>query len=221
MLFENSQDDFELNLPSNITKVGIKISGGADSAIVAYMLAKYVAEERPDITIIPISLNSIGKHYQQMFASKVLNKITEITGVRFGQHFFKTISAKTSEIYVNNQNEFVWQLYKHNIMQTHFVGITANPDPKDAPELYIDLKRLPSDDRSKTKEKRPHLLEGSFRPLINIDKRGVAEHYTRLGVMDKIFPLTRSCEAYTEDFSKHCEQCWFCQERKWGFGRFV
>ena len=46
MLFENSQDNWEIDLPSNITNIGLKISGGADSAIVCYMLAKYVMEER-------------------------------------------------------------------------------------------------------------------------------------------------------------------------------
>jgi 7-cyano-7-deazaguanine synthase in queuosine biosynthesis len=35
----------------------------------------------------------------------------------------------------------------------------------------------------------------------------------------KIFPITRSCESWTNDFSKHCGECWWCKEREWGFGR--
>ena len=58
MKFKNSQDDWEINLPSHVTDIGLKISGGADSAIVAYMLAKYVSEERPDINIHPVTLCS-------------------------------------------------------------------------------------------------------------------------------------------------------------------
>ena len=49
----------------------------------------------------------------------------------------------------------------------------------------------------------------SFKPLVNIDKKGVAELYEILGVTDTLFPLTRSCEDFTDDFSKHCEECWF------------
>jgi len=57
--------------------------------------------------------------------------------------------------------------------------------------------------------------------LINVDKKGVHEHYVRLGVLEELFPLTRSCEIHTTDFSEHCGECWFCKERLWGFGRYV
>ena len=36
-------------------------------------------------------------------------------------------------------------------------------------------------------------------PLANIDKKGVAELYNTLGVMDTLFPITRSCEAWAKD----------------------
>ena len=54
MLFKNSQDDYKMSIDSSITRIGLKISGGADSALVAYMLAKYSEAERPDLKIYPI-----------------------------------------------------------------------------------------------------------------------------------------------------------------------
>ena len=93
-----------------------------------------------------------------------------------------------------------------------------------APELYDGAHVLPGSygpndtDRSKSTQKK----DNTFRPLINVDKKGVAEHYSRLGVLEDLFPLTRSCEednVYT--FEEHCGDCWFCRERKWGFGRLV
>ena len=54
MIFKNSQQDIILNEGDAIKVVGLKVSGGADSALVAYMLSKYVVEERPDIKIIPV-----------------------------------------------------------------------------------------------------------------------------------------------------------------------
>lgn len=219
MVFENSQDLITFHLPMKYRKVGVKISGGADSALVTYMLAKYVSENRPDIEIIPISLNAKGKHYQQQFASKVLNKISELTEVIFGQHYYITIDASTSELYVKGQVDFVDLLYEQNIIQCHFIGITANPSIEEAPHLFEPNKGMPSDDRTKLLQKRPFVHIGARRPLINIDKKGVAELYNKLGIMDSIFPLTRSCEAITEDFSHHCGKCWFCEERLWGFGR--
>jgi len=219
MVFDNSQDQIIFDIPTRYSKVGVKISGGADSALVTYMLARYVSEIRTDIKIIPISLNAKGKHYQQLFASKVLNKISELTGVVFGKHYYTTIDASTSEAYVNGQEKFVDSLYSQRIMHCHLAGITANPDIKEAPHLFGPNKGLPSDDRTKLPQKRQQLERTCWRPLINIDKKGVAELYNKLGIIDTIFPLTRSCEAITEDFSKHCGKCWFCEERLWGFGR--
>jgi 7-cyano-7-deazaguanine synthase in queuosine biosynthesis len=47
----------------------------------------------------------------------------------------------------------------------------------------------------------------------------VSELYDYFDLQNTLFPLTRSCEQYTDDFTQHCDNCWFCGERKWGFGR--
>ena len=41
MVFKNIQGDWTLDIPAEDTRVAIKISGGADSAIVTYMLAVF------------------------------------------------------------------------------------------------------------------------------------------------------------------------------------
>lgn len=223
MIFENSQDTFVLDekvIPQGVTKVGIKLSGGADSAIVCYMLAKYIKEERPEVTLFPITCVAEGKAYQEIFAKKVVNKIEELLDFKFGTHYVTHVRADNSENYTGDQDAFVFGLYDKKLLEQHFAGINAMPNKEDAPELYdFPDDMLPSDDRSKQIPKRAHRNGSSTRPLINIDKKGVAEHYNRLGVMDELFPMTRSCEEYTEDFSNHCGWCWFCLERKWGFGK--
>jgi 7-cyano-7-deazaguanine synthase in queuosine biosynthesis len=102
--------------------------------------------------------------------------------------------------------------YGKNLFTVHFNGITANPTQAIVASGHV---ALPERNQRATKQ------SNYRRPLINIDKRGVAEHYTRLGVLEELFPVTRSCEEITTDFSKHCEVCWFCAERHWGFGRYV
>jgi len=218
MLFENSQDNWEIDLPSSITNIGLKISGGADSAIVCFMLAKYIMEERPDITLHPVTGIADNKLYQQKYADSVLRKVEELTGIVFGKHQYKDVTASR---YILDQEDFLKSLYEQELFSLHFAGITANPSEDDAPQLYTSIKAMPTDDRSKQLIKKDNYRL----PLINIDKRGVAEHYTRLGVMDTLFPVTRSCEAIVTDsvynIVKHCEVCWFCKERYWGFNRYV
>ena len=43
MIIKNSQQDIVIDTTKK--RIGVKISGGADSAIVMYMVSKYVAEE--------------------------------------------------------------------------------------------------------------------------------------------------------------------------------
>jgi 7-cyano-7-deazaguanine synthase in queuosine biosynthesis len=61
-----------------------------------------------------------------------------------------------------------------------------------------------------------------YRPFANLDKKGIAELYEHFNLMDTLFPITKSCEAKTYDWTTpHCGTCWWCHERQWGFGRLI
>jgi 7-cyano-7-deazaguanine synthase in queuosine biosynthesis len=217
MIIKNSQQDIEFNLPSHYKNVGIKISGGADSAIIAYMLSKYVNEERNDIRITPITVNHEGKAYQETFSKRIIKHLTRVFGDIYNNH--QVGYCPEGSQYTSSQGTLVKSLYDKKIIEAHYVGITCNP-----PNEIMDIIGWngPADDRSPSETFRP-IVNGdntSFKPLVNIDKRGVAELYSTLGVLDTLFPLTRSCEDFTDDFSKHCGECWFCKERYWGFNTY-
>ncbi len=86
MLIKNSQQDIVIDLPADIKTVGLKISGGVDSAITGYILTKYIHEERPDIKIQPMTVNQVGKAYQIKFAKHII----EFYKKEFGNYFFRT-----------------------------------------------------------------------------------------------------------------------------------
>tara|TARA_B110000902_G_C14093618_1_gene507858 strand:- start:73 stop:738 length:666 start_codon:yes stop_codon:yes gene_type:complete len=221
MLFKNSQDDYTLSVDPSITKLGIKISGGADSALVAYMLAKYAEAERPDLKIYPITGVSEKKPFQEIFSKQVIIKIQSLVNYTFSTHI--TGAVRSDINYVADQDTLVRYAYNSYGLQAHYAGITANPSAEQAPEL-VDPSEFNSDwynDRQRGLEKKSYTSGRSTRPLINTDKQGVYEHYVTLGILEDIFPLTRSCETHTLDFSTHCGTCWFCAERQWGFGRLV
>ena len=52
MIFKTSQKSIELNLPESKKQVIIKMSGGADSAILAYCFALYKKQERSDLQLL-------------------------------------------------------------------------------------------------------------------------------------------------------------------------
>ena len=63
-------------------KIGMKLSGGADSAIVYYKLCK----EFPDAEIYILTLGTDEKPYYPMLAKRVVEKVYELTGVRPVKH---------------------------------------------------------------------------------------------------------------------------------------
>ena len=220
MLVKNSQQQISIYLRPNVKNVGIKISGGADSAIVAYMLAKYIKEERPEVTIIPITINFNGRAYQEEFSKKVIAFIEKEFDIKFGDH--KIGFCPSVEEFDNYQKEFMGAIVNNKEINALYYGVTKNP-PETALESFPDSKKFgPKDNRTPGDKNKPvtDLSWWCYTPLINIDKQGVRELYEQFELMDTLFPLTRSCEAWTTDFSKHCEECWWCHERYWGFNRY-
>lgn len=202
------------DLPQSAKQIGIKISGGADSAIVCYALAKYIHDSATDHKIVPITVNHSGKSYQLEFAKRIV----EFCKSRFGDIFLEHQDAwcETGDEYVTTQDSLVNSLYRNNEIQCHFVGITQNP-----PTEVMDIigHNGPADNRS-ADINRPITRGTAYFPLINTNKQGVCDWYKHYEVLDDLFPLTRSCENFTKDFKKHCRQCWFCKERYWGFNRY-
>jgi len=71
-------------------KLGMKLSGGADSAIVYYKLCK----DFPDADIYILTLGTDEKPYYPMLAKRVVEKVYELTGVRPVKHILLNIVMK-------------------------------------------------------------------------------------------------------------------------------
>jgi hypothetical protein len=223
MTVKNSQEDIVIDITEfgahrweeTVNRVGIRISGGADSAILAYMLAVYKRDYRPHLALHPITCINDQKPYQEIFAKRVLLKITELTGMEFDEHFVENVNG---DRYREDQGVFQENLYKEKKIDIHYMGETMNPPI----EVEVDWK-FNGGGRDNSRDEKSETLDSvvTRKPFRNLDKKGIAELYQYFNVLDTLFPLTRSCEIHTLDFSKHCDHCWFCLERKWGFGRYV
>lgn len=218
MIIPHSRHDLNIAVNDNIKRIGLKISGGADSAIVGYMLSKYVAEEKPDTIIVPITVDQEGKAFQIMFAKKIIEYYKTVFGNIFADHEIGFSPIPESDNYTLVQDVLTKKLYQTGGIQFHFAGITLNPPSNAIPNHIYEQGWKEPPDRIRTDILKSIYQDNRCLPLINFDKRDVAELYDYFGIRDTLFPLTRSCEKYTDDFSQHCDNCWFCAERKWGFG---
>lgn len=239
MRFENSQEDIDFELSSKrIKRIIIKLSGGIDSATVFYMLCKSV-EKNIETEIIPLTTNDWKKPYQVNFAKKIIAWMkNEFPNVKILDH--ETSQLEHGADYIKGQ-----QNHRMSVIKKYYdkgrpidlviTGVNKIP-PSDVTDTFRDSRgekqNGPDDDRSikrpqwKTNFRvPPHEAREKFQPLVNIDKKGVAELCEKLNLTNTLYPITRSCENRSPDktnnFTTHCGECWWCHERQWGFERLI
>ena len=75
------------------------------------MLSEYVATERPDIKIIPVTTNHPSKPYQGIFATGIIKFYKETFGDIFGKHYINDVSKmETNEDYISLRDIFEYKL---------------------------------------------------------------------------------------------------------------
>ena len=205
-----------------VETIGIWMSGGADSSLLAYVLAKKIKDEKLNIKLQPLSVRR-GRPNNPIYAGNVIDFIEEDLDIKMNDHiiYYPPMDDehyREIEVFKDKDNEN----FKKNLFQILYSGITSNP---------------PADDDTIPKNKERTRDEGAERPLITyngiryymnpffcINKQELRMIYDQLGLTDKLFPITYSCEGtpeQTKTHTRHCKKCWWCQERFWAFGRYV
>lgn len=187
--------------------IGISVSGGADSAILLYILMKYSLDPIHVFSCSSKEKNRISPHV----ALDVIDKCIDLTKNSNVNHHIYFVDKQTLSswmagliLYVNNK-----------LVEIMYTGVTSMP-PQEVTESFGVSNGL--EDKRSPKDIRPLYYPNKiYTPFFNIDKRQICELYKELGVLDELYPVTRSCENLYFT-SGHCGQCWWCKERLWGFG---
>ncbi len=239
-IYKTSQDTYDFSDVKDHSHVGLRISGGADSASIALMLWKTISENNLKTKVTAITTRHQGKSFQEDHSRAVLNWLDKkYPGVELYAHLinqnpaYKNSKGKNVSIdYVRYQEMLTKYAYDELLIEGHFSGITANP-PK---EVYAEFKDKygtvlggPADDRDRKTDKLPTIKKDDstgitiWEPLRNTDKQGVAEIFDLFDARE-LYSLTFSCEQYVWPegrHKEHCDNCWFCKERLWGFGSYL
>lgn len=188
--------------------IGIKMSGGADSSLVAYLVVDRISKDGVDTKIHPIIIVEEEAPFQEIFASTVIEFIER-------SHRFKFERPKVSHHPVGHDKIKKLRQVESELrgqLDMMVSGVTQSPNP-----IEFDESGGPDENR---RGKFPEIWDGwMYTPFVNMDKKDIARIYQQYGLIDTLFPLTRSCVAATTDFSKHCGKCWWCKEREWAFGK--
>ncbi len=198
-------DDTSLQLYNG--PVGISFSGGADSSLLVYLAMTQLSV--PIHLVITTVLDRENSH--EKTATEVAKKLIEITGhTDIHYHINRQVDSATG---ISTLFDLCKKLlYQDGVVKSMLTGITANPpsavlkdfDNRDAAILVRDsnVKRALK------------IKPGWYNPLTNLHKQDICRLYDKHGILDTVFPLTKSCST---DYGKPpCGRCWFCEEREWG-----
>lgn len=218
--------------------VGIGVSGGADSAVLLYILMANVSH-----TIHIYNMwTSKRKNVFGKSLDNVIETCSSLTGnTNYIVHKMQSEPDESIEFYFNKLTEAL-DKKEVNIV---YLGLTSFPPtdvylqfPCQQPDWHndfrssekvhslfgLDVPVSKADDFSVV----PLTIDGkptdsltldsrAYIPLFNNNKKDIAKLYRHFDLEKTLLPVTRSCEN-DEHVNGHCGTCWWCQERLWAFG---
>lgn len=231
-------DSVELPLSQDWKKIGISLSGGADSALLAYLICSNTDAE---IHITSQIRNWKSKPWQGQNSIDVFNWLKEkFKNLSFYRHegfippdlewgsVGPTIIDEYGQlksgdrIILRSFNEYICHREK---IDAWFAAVTKNPPLAFKGALEDrNVPTIPLIDK--------HLGVTICHPFVNVSKEWIVKKYYDFDIIE-LFNITRSCEgdnkSYPDVFKgldymsyipgqtvPECGQCFWCKEREWG-----
>lgn len=218
-------------------KIGISLSGGADSAILLYILMANVKDHIHIYTMFSPERRSAMEPHVDMIVD-VCSKLTN--NKKYTLHKIPVIKQRPETLFTMLKTAL-----DENEIDIAYTGLSKFP-PKDVwinfpdqqPNWHNEARdskiikplygiKIPINKNTDTElivvgHINPEVTELSideraYSPFVNLDKKQIAGIYKELNVEKELFPVTRSCETEKHP-NKHCGKCWWCHERIWAFG---
>jgi 7-cyano-7-deazaguanine synthase in queuosine biosynthesis len=229
-----------LNIPYDPKwkNIAIAVSGGADSALLAYLVCEQAKEHNTTIHIINHIRCWKTKPWQQDNADTVFNWLFQrFYHTTFKRHInfiapdleYGSVGPNLIDEYgkqVSGDNiqsrayaEFICK--KHNV-DAFYNGVTRNP--RLAAFNGMRERDIEPTNDNKHLAEMEHMGFMVYHPFRFTDKSKIVKMYSELGLMD-LFEITRSCEGEISgiDYTNYtpgqyvpvCEECFWCKEREW------
>jgi hypothetical protein len=231
-------DGVDIPFDTSWKSIAISLSGGADSALLAYMICQKAKEHNVTIHIINHVRCWKTKPWQQHDADRVYNWLFQrFYHTAFNRHInFIAPDLEYGNVGPNLTDEYGKQVSGDNIQQRAYAEFICNKYNVDA--YYNAVTRNPRlamfngmkerdiepTDENKHLERMTHMGVEVLHPFRFIEKSEIVKKYQELDIMD-LFEITRSCEGVFEDINYTnyktgqyvpvCGECFWCKEREW------
>lgn len=204
--------DFFETFPKDLHKVGIHLSGGADSALILFLLTVMAAKRNQKLEIYPLNGFDVNDPNcdSETPARKVIDHIRTITGTKQIKDLMVypiDLQNKTKAFYMKPARKYLEIKYgvKHFIFGTS-QGMDHKERPVNHEGTAYGEKLI---EYSKT-------LDNIMAPWATVNKKFIAAQYDKF-YLKQLSDITNSCVISS---SEPCRQCWWCEERYWAFGSY-
>lgn len=235
-------DNVEIPFDENWKNIAVSLSGGADSALLTYLLCDHIRNLKlKSFTIHIISHIRMWKTrpWQAWDSQRVYDWfVNEFPEIIFKRHTnfiapdleYGNIGASIIDEYnksVSGDNiqirAFSEYIGFYQSIDAYYNAVTRNPK-------NVDFRGMPNRDIEPTDHNEhlrvmTHMDKLVCHPFRFIEKSWIIKQYRKFNIMN-LFDRTRSCEGefsnityktYTPgQFVPICGKCFWCRERKWG-----
>lgn len=230
-------EQINIHFESSWKNVAISVSGGADSALLAYL----VCEQAPNNLLVHVISHTRmwkTRPWQQRDSASVFDWLEmRFPNLKFKRHTnFIAPDLEYGNIGPSITDEFGKKVSGDNIQQrayaeyickmhnidAYYNGVTRNPRLTNFNGM--SERDVDKSDDNKHLEIMQHMDVWAVHPFRFIDKSKIVKKYKELGLMD-LFNITRSCEGEFENITYKnythgqyvpiCGNCFWCKEREW------
>jgi hypothetical protein len=227
-----------LDIPFNKDwkKIAISLSGGADSALLAFLICKKITDQELHfISHIRCWKTKPWQKYDAinvyLWLSKKFPNIKMHRHVNFippemewgdvgpvwTDEYGKKVSGDNIEL-----RAFAEYICHSNDIDIYFNAVTRNP--KNVSFSGLPSRDIEPSDKNKHLEFMEHMGKFAAHPFRFLEKNKIIEKYKEEKIWD-LFELTRSCEGIFKDIDYKnyipnqyvpiCGECFWCKEREW------
>lgn len=230
-----------IRLDLSWNNIAVSVSGGGDSALLAYIICNIISTTKQPTAVHIISHTRCWKTkpWQQYDSLRVYNYlVSKFPTIPFKRHtnfiapeleysskgpilideYGKSVSGDNAE-----QRGFAEYICHKENCEAYYNAVTRNPRNIDLGGMVErEVERNEENVHLETIEM--HTGRWAFHPFRFIEKSWVLRQYQIYGIMD-LFDLTRSCEGVFPDLDytnyipdqevPTCGECFWCKERKW------